>query len=304
MTELNNAVINDKLKFVTFIGLDENDNPRGRPYSKFSATLNPNKEHKGTDGILRTDFLKNIGLPDYYEVYDIKSQIPRINWLFHTGEWKDDNYDFYSEIIKDVDMFTEYDWKISRGKAGTENYNDSMKQLFMRIYFGKGTDEQSYLGYENEKRTRILQSNNSICWQEMKQLPQKERFKELKSFKFVKCIFGKNCPEIKTCLAFSEIDIWETEKKFNEDINIYIWRCICNSVRKICGQPIGNIIFWFAFFIETEIKIELLKRGKKVYNVYDGFYFNQDISNEIAEILAEKAKFVYDNYMIKIKLYI
>ena len=298
MTELNNSVINDKLKLVTFIGLDENDEPRGRPYSKFCSTLNPNKEHKGTDGVLRTDFLKNIGIPDYYEIYDIKAQIPRVNWLFNTGEWKDDSYDFYSEIINDVDRFSEYGWKISRGKAGSINYNDSMKQLFMRIYFGKGTDEQSFLGYENEKRRRILQINNAKCWLDAKQLPRKERISTMKTFQCVRCIFGKNCPEISNCTAFYELDKWETEKQSNEDMNIYFWRYLCNSTKKICGQHfIKDLVFWYSFFIETEVKIELLKRGKKVYNVYDGFYFNSDISGEIGLLLKEKAEHVYINYM-------
>jgi hypothetical protein len=173
----------------------------------------------------------------------------------------------------------------------------------MRIYFGKGTEIQSYLGYENEKRQRILNNNAAKCWLDTKLLAKNERFKTMKSFSCVKCIFGKNCPEINNCEAFAELDRWEAEKKFDQDVNQTLWYKICKSTKKICGGDfIGTIVFWFAFFIETEVKIELLKRGKKVYNVYDGFYYNQDISAEIAQILKEKSLFVYDEFMKKIKI--
>jgi hypothetical protein len=86
------------------------------------------------------------------------------------------------------------------------------------------------------------------------------------------------------------------------ELNLDLWKVICDSVRKICGTPIGNLIFWYAFFLETEVKIELLKRGKKVYNVYDGFYYNEDINNEIREILDTKSRYIYNEYMKVIKI--
>ena len=239
--------------------------PTGRPYSPFCSTLNRNKKHKVVDPSMeyRDDFLRKVGLPDYYEVYDIKSQIPRVNYLFHTGEWKDDDYDFYKEIIEDYFLRNpdpDGD-KISRGKAGSKYYNDSMKQLFMRIYFGKGSEKQSFKGYKDEYMKR-----NKEEWENI----------------------------IKVFPKFKKDDFYPVT--FDE------WYEICCSTEKICGASIGALVFWFTFFIETEIRIELLKRGKKVYNVYDGFYFNQDISAEISEILKEKAKYVYDHYMINIKL--
>ncbi len=255
MMKLNKNVHHHELKFISFILFNKEGLPTGRPYSAFCSTLNPNKTHKDTSGEYRPDFLKRIGLADYYEVYDIKSEIPRINWLFHTGEWKDDDYDFYTEIIKDTEIDKYLDWNMQRGQTKYTEYEDSMKQIFMRIYFGKGSDKQSFSGWLNNKLERLNDD-----WMEY----------------------------------------WIKEENGYE-LNYDIWQVLCNSTRKICGTPIGNLIFWFAFFIETEVKIELLKRGKRVYNVYDGFYFNEDISNEIKDILKEKAELIYKNYMIKIK---
>jgi hypothetical protein len=256
LLKLNDSVIHDELKFITFLHYDKDGFPTGRPYSYFCSTGNDKKKHKDPSLELRSQFLKRVGLPDYYEVYDIKSEVPRVNWLFHTGEWKDDTYDFYTEIADDVAISCpdpDGD-KISRGKAGSEYYNDSMKQLFMRIFFGKGTERQSYSGYKKDK----LKREQNSYWP-----------------------------------GAREEDLLPYD--FNE------WYEICRSTEKICGPSIGNLIFWFTFFIETEVKIELLKRGKKVYNVYDGFYFNEDIKDEIKDMLEDKAKYVYNKYMKAIK---
>ena len=255
---LNDAAIHIDLKFNgRFIHFNEKGLPTGRPYSPFCSTLNPNKTHKDNSGEYRPDFLKKIGIGDYYEVYDIKSQIPRVNYLFHTGEWKGDDYDFYDEIIKDFHLRNpdpDGD-KLSRGKAGSEYYNDGMKQLFMRIYFGKGTEKQSFKGYKDEYMKR-----NKNMWENV------VKIMKMKKEDFVP-------------LTFDE------------------WYELCCSTENICGASIGNLVFWYSFFLETEVKIELLKRGKKVYNVYDGFYFNANIGQEISDILREKSQFVFNNFM-------
>jgi hypothetical protein len=270
LRELNEAVIHPELKFISFIHFDKQGLPTGRPYSYFCSTLNPKKQHKDTSGEFRNDFLKRIGIPDYYEVYDIKSEIPRINHLFHTGEWKEDSYDFYSEIIKDTGMLEFTGEAIPRKDTEHTHYNDSMKQLFMRIYFGKGTDYQAWrMGYIRERLIRegIIKVKN-----------RKETILDQGKYN----------------LFFNMLDN-------NEDINFDLWKIVSNSTRKICGPSIGPLIFWYSFFIETELKIELLKRGKKVYNVYDGFYYNQEIKNEIIDIFKVKSIYVYENYMKSIK---
>jgi hypothetical protein len=310
LLKLNNSVIDkrmklkadfnpDDFKLKSFLYFDQTGLPKGRPWSYFCSTLNDQKKHKKIDISFkfRNVFLNEIGLNDYFEVYDIKSEIPRVNWLFHTGEWKDDNYDFYSEIIKDTGMLKYFDWEIQRSQTQYSEYEDSMKQLFMRVYFGKGSDKQSFNGYEKDKRQRILDNTAPQCWTDLDKLNWKERKTGRNNFRSIVCIFGKNCPNIKTCNAFKDLDKWETEKKFNEDTGYEIWTDVCNSVRKVCGKSIGSLIFWYAFFIETEVKIELLRRGKVVYNVYDGFYFNQDITNEIKDIINIKAKYVYNKFM-------
>jgi hypothetical protein len=265
LLKLNKTAIHNELKFMSFIHFDKDGMPTGRPYSYFCSTLNSKKKHKITAGEFRKDFLTRIGLPDYYEVYDIKSEIPRINYLFHTGEWKDDSYDFYSEIIKDTGMLENLGDTIPRGETEYTHYNDSMKQLFMRIYFGKGSDLQAWQGYMTEKLEReglsLVKKNKEIILDEGKYW-----------------FFG---------------DMLDND----EGLNLKLWKIISASTRKICGPSIGPLIFWYSFFIETEVKIELLKRGKKVYNVYDGFYFNKDIKDEIIDLLKVKSKYVYNKYM-------
>jgi hypothetical protein len=270
MMQLNESAHHYDLKFISFISFDKKGLPTGRPYTAFCSTLNPKKKHTDNSGEFRPDFLKRIGLADYYEVYDIKSEIPRINYLFHTGEWEDDDFDFYSAILdcSGINIAAEldssfYENYISRGETRFRHYNDSMKQLFMRIYFGKGTDKQSFSGYIQERKKRY------------------KRFD--------------------TLLKNGELDVIDVMCKNIDDPHFTMWKLLCNATRQVCGAPIGNLIFWFSFFLETEVKIELLKRGKKVYNVYDGFYYNEDISSEIKEILKEKAESIYNNYMIKIK---
>jgi len=270
MARLNDAAKHHEMKLVSFIYLTPKGLPSGRPYSAFCSTLNPKKKHRDTSGEYRADFLSRIGLPDYHEVYDIKSEIPRVNYLFHTGEWTDDDYDFYAGILKHADLFYKpdvWDTSVSRGGGRFDDYNDSMKQLFMRIYFGKGTDLQSYNGYIQEREKRNERHNT---------------------------LYDKG--------ELDDSDLIDIMYRNKETLDLSVWKKICNSTREVCGKSIGPLVFWFSFFIETEVKIELLNRGKTVYNVYDGFYFNQDISSEISDILAEKAKYVYDTYMKPIRL--
>jgi hypothetical protein len=256
MMKLNDAAIGDDLKLITFIHFTDEGLPSGRPYSKFCNTLNPKKNHKVIDTSIeeRHDFLMRMGIPDYYEVFDIKSEFPRVNYLFHTGIWKPDDYDFYTEIINDTEMLKYTGDAIPRGETKYTDREDSMKQLFMRVYFGKGSDKQSYGGYSKERKKR---NENDGLFEDM-----------LNNGQLV-------------------------------DYNV--WKVICESTRKVVGQPIGNLIMWYSFFIETEIKIELLKRGKTAYNVYDGFYYNADIKDEIIDILNEKAIVVYNKCMKPIK---
>ncbi|GHV74437.1 hypothetical protein AGMMS49940_17490 [Spirochaetia bacterium] len=265
LQRLNKSVAHNDLKLFKFLYFGKDGLPSGRPYSYFCLTLNPKKSHKKITAELRDVFLTRIGIPDYYEVYDIKSQIPRINYLFHTGEWKDDSYDFYAEIIKDTKMLEETGDAIARGENEYSHYNDSMKQIFMRIYFGKGSVLQAWNGYLKEKLTR-------------------EKLAEFKNNKEV-------------ILDKKNYDWFFAMLDNGEGLDFKLWEIISASTRKICGPSIGNLVFWYAFFIETEVKIELLKRGKKVYNVYDGFYYNEDIKDEIIDILKVKSKYVYTKYM-------
>jgi hypothetical protein len=274
---LNSAAIHDGLKFTqsSFLRLDGEGMPKGRPISFFCSTLNDKKQHKNINHISRRSYLNSIGLTNYGEVYDIKSEVPRVNYLFHTGEWKDDSYDFYSEIVKDAG-FIDTLWNnndfievqgdtISRGGSRYTNYNDSMKQLFMRIYFRDGSKSERW-NYGRYKIERIKRIN-------------KEGVESAEYFR-------------KTIES-------------GKDLNFKVWNILCNSVDRVCGVSIGNLIWWYCFMIETEVKIELLGRDKVVYNVFDGFYYDvndKDIEDEIRELLNEKTVIVYDKYMKCIRL--
>jgi hypothetical protein len=50
------------------------------------------------------------------------------------------------------------------------------------------------------------------------------------------------------------------------------------------------------------VRAEMLSRGKKVYNVYDGFYYDDDIKDEIKKVVEDKAKYVYERWMLPVKL--
>jgi hypothetical protein len=135
----------------------------------------------------------------------------------------------------------------------------------MRIYFGKGGDYNSYSGYQKDKEKR----QNDISLDN---------------------------------LGLTELDWYKWAIKYGKEEIQKDWFVLCEKTREIVKPSIGPLIFWYSFFIETEVRIELLNRGKQVYNVYDGFYYNTDISNEIIDILKEKSKFVYENYMLPIHL--
>jgi hypothetical protein len=274
--ELNAAAIDEGLKFTksSFLRLDDEGMPKGRPTSFFCSTLNDKKAHKNNNHVSRRDYLDSIGLTDYGEVYDIKSEVPRVNYLFHNGAWKDDNYDFYSEIIKDAgfidtlygsdDFIYVQGDTISRGGSEYSHYNDSMKQLFMRIYFrDRGRSEEwNYGRYKIDRVKRIKKEGGGVEY-------------------FKRAIENR------------------------EDLNFDVWNKLCNSVDRVCGLSIGNLIWWYCFMIETEVKIELLGRGKAVYNVYDGFYYDvndKSIKDEIEKLLIEKSAIIYEKYMKCVRL--
>jgi hypothetical protein len=264
---LNNSVNIPGLKLKTFLYFNDEGLPKGRPYSYFSNTLNPEKKHKKIDTSYqtRTDFLNANGLSDYYEVYDIKSEIPRVNYLFHTGEWRDDSFDFYQEIINEYDKVIRYSGRLDRGETQRTHSNDSMKQLFMRIYFGKGSDSASFGGRVQEKQKRL--DNTKI-----------------------------------DDSGLTELELYQWSLEYGWKVIKDDWFILCEKTREVVKPSIGNLIFWYSFFIETEVRNELLNRGKHVYNVYDGFYYNQDITEEIKELLKIKSKFVYEKFMLPIHL--
>lgn len=271
MKRLNNAAISDELKFTSYLRFDTKRGcvglPTGRPSSYLCQTLNEENEHDEDEvGEFRGEFFSRIGIPDYELVYDMKSQVPRVNFLFHTGEWRPDSYDFYREILNNTRACQVGEDLITRGKTKLTGQADSMKGIFMRIYFGRKRKEDLFRNYRYGFLKRHKDYETEI--EEWPGGPITTRYDHPGNY---------------------------TTIKENEWIDYY------NTTQKIVGPSIHNLIWWFCFFLETEVKIELLDKGKTVYNVYDAFYFDkrykEETKAEIIEILKDKARAVYENWM-------
>ena len=164
----------------------------------------------------RTDFLKERGMDDYEEIFDIKSQIPRLTgFLNGTIEWESE--DVYVQIKK---------------RANVDLIRDNIKSQFMPLYFGKRTLRQLYAGDKRKKN-----------W-----------------------------------IDKSKILSFEDYKK------------IYHATNEIIGKSFGNYIFVATSIIEILTLYRLIKTGHKVFNVYDGFYSNEQIADLINKTVSEVAE--------------
>jgi predicted transcriptional regulator len=119
---------------------EKNMNFTGRSYSAFCFTLNDNKRHKEDNTMIsRKEFMKQVGLIDYKQIYDIKSEVPRTTILANTGIWKPDSYDFYTDVIKQSEV--------------NEITRDRLKELYMRFNFDMGTNKELFNHF---RRSRIF----------------------------------------------------------------------------------------------------------------------------------------------------
>lgn len=115
----------------------------GRAYAPYIGTRNDKKSCTETS---RTLWKKKYNLK--YQ-YDISSAVPRIAHLFNTGEWKDSNFDFYTEFLK---------------KSGLNISRDDIKHLFFRFMFSS-SKIRSYYNYlyssKNNKNSLFNKSEKS-----------------------------------------------------------------------------------------------------------------------------------------------
>jgi DNA-binding MarR family transcriptional regulator len=106
---------------------------KGRVYNPLCFTKNGNKEYSTQDKrILRSDFLRIFDYADYFEVFDIKSEIPRLTYILQGG-----NYD-------DIDDF----YNLPR------HSRKYVKKHFMNCYFGKSLNSERW-----HTLRRFLQDN-------------------------------------------------------------------------------------------------------------------------------------------------
>ena len=122
-------------------GLRFNDrgNFTGRSSSFFCYTLNENKSNYDSSMIPRSEFLYDLGLSNYKQTYDIKSEIPRTTILCNTGIWKPDNYDFYLDVVNN--------------SSPLEVTRQRIKELYMRFNFDTGSDKELFNHF---KRSRVF----------------------------------------------------------------------------------------------------------------------------------------------------
>ena len=94
--------------------------------------------------VYRDDVLKEL---DYNYEYDVKSSVPRINYLLNNGVWLDDSIDLYEKMYNEfINMKPEE--KLEWNKENRKIF----KSLFMRGYFDTKSMIAGHIKYEIGKR--------------------------------------------------------------------------------------------------------------------------------------------------------
>jgi hypothetical protein len=247
---------------------NERGNYSGRSKSYFCLTLNETKSHKDDNTMeKRSDFLKRVGLDGYKEIYDIKSEVPRTTILANTGIWKSDDYDIYTEIIKE---------------SGVDEINrDVVKELYMRFNFGSGTLKQKFNYYRNS-RIRVIQEDYGWTCKLCK------TYGACRHHNNLKCKNHKRAVNI-------YYDRLENYAEYTYDE----WVGLGEAIEKIQGKSWGNLVFWWTSLIEVYTIYQILEESNiRLYNVYDGFYASSGITRKRVMSEVEKsALHIYKNYI-------
>jgi hypothetical protein len=141
----------EQLKINLGLRFNSRGNYSGRSSSFFCYTLNEKKKNYDTTMMTRSKFLNEMGLSNYKQVYDIKSEVPRTTILCNTGIWKPESFDFYSEVKKETDPL--------------EVTRDRLKEFYMRFNFDTGSDKELFNHF---KRSRVfyLKHENGLTFKE------------------------------------------------------------------------------------------------------------------------------------------
>ena len=245
-------------------GLSFNDrgNYTGRSHSLFCLTLNENKKYSSDNSMTpRSLFLTKMGLSNYRQVYDIKSEVPRTTVLCNTGIWKPDSWDFYREVIKNSQPI-----EVSR---------DRLKELYMRFNFDIGTDKELFNHF---RRSRILTIGKEYGLDFSKSSNSKYKINYNKS---------KN--------------IYEKKLENNEEFNFNEWLVLKEVINNTQGKSWGNLIFWWTSLIQIKTIYTVLKEtGIRIYNVYDGFYCPKEITKVyLVDVVKRSSEYIYKKYIKK-----
>ena len=126
----------EMLKINFGLRFNKNGNFTGRSHSFLCQTRNEKNDHSYDSTLpLRSEFMKELGLSGYKQVYDIKSEVPKTTILCNTGIWKPDEYDFYAKVVM--------------GCEPLEINRELVKQLYMRFNFDTGSDKEQFNHFRN-----------------------------------------------------------------------------------------------------------------------------------------------------------
>jgi DNA-binding PadR family transcriptional regulator/uncharacterized protein YutD len=205
----------------------ENDKIKGRAYNALCLTKSGKKQHymKSDKRLLRTDFLSFVVLSDYKEIFDIKSQIPRLTYILQGGNY-DDIADFYTIEGLNIKGLTK------------EATRELVKWFFMNTYF----DKSEKAGAWHKCRRFLFDKRNKANIQD-------PEYKEIAK-EWIYRDFGAVWNHFRTLIKpiGSEIFLWTS-----------LWeQLIIKEAREQLGVHIVNVYDGF-YYNDESIKDELNK---------------------------------------------
>ena len=140
---------------------------KGRVLSSLCLTKSGKKPlySKHDHRLYRNDYLKSINLGHYSEIYDIKSEVPRVS------DYLSGSNDFYHIPDYYTHFLTQTGFNNGLEINGQKIYmnRDDVKGLFMRCYFSKSLDE-SYRHYCFGRKNGYSKEAFSILWNEVRKV--------------------------------------------------------------------------------------------------------------------------------------
>ena len=115
--------------------------------------------------LYRDEYLESLNLHHYREIYDIKSEVPRVSDFLSSNKDFLDIQDYYSYFLEQTGF------KNGIHIDGNKIYMDreTVKSLFLRCYFSKSLDE-SYRHYIFNNKECYCKESFRILWNEVRKV--------------------------------------------------------------------------------------------------------------------------------------